>query len=101
MTGPAPELHVGGLQLGVVVVGDAPLVREAMGVTIVIPQVHLSDVEVHELTLVRSESHGTLLGGKRITGVLLACRDVLEIGAETRLPLGPQDGLFSRAVKDG
>jgi hypothetical protein len=62
-----------------VIIGNAPLFGEAMGVTIVITQVHLPDVEVHELALVRSERHRTLLGRKRIAGVLLASRDVLEI----------------------
>jgi hypothetical protein len=99
--GTAPILNVGGFQPGVVIVGDAPLVRETMGVTHIIAQVHLPDVEVHELTLMTSERHGTLLRNEGITGVLLARRDVLEIVVETRLPPGPQDRLSPRAMEDG
>jgi hypothetical protein len=52
IAGTAPILHVGQLQLGAVVVGDAPFVGMTMDVTVVLTEMHLLDVEIDELAFV-------------------------------------------------
>jgi hypothetical protein len=98
VAGPAPILHICGFQLGIVVVGDVPLVRETMGMPIEMTQVHLPDIEVHELTFLRKQWHQVLLGLERVVGVLLARRNVLSVIKETRLSLGPFHRLSSRSL---
>jgi hypothetical protein len=45
----APIFHIGWLELEIVTVGDTSFGGEAVGVTILLTEVHLSDVEIHEL----------------------------------------------------
>jgi len=47
---PTPILHIGWFELEIVTVGDTSFGGEMVGMAIDLPEVHLSDVEVHEPT---------------------------------------------------
>jgi hypothetical protein len=50
---PAPVFHIGRLELEKVMIGNASNGRETMGMTVVLSEMHLSDVEIHELAFLR------------------------------------------------
>jgi hypothetical protein len=83
------------------VVGDATLIRETMGMTVELTQVHLPDVEVHELSFVRGQGHGLfLLGLERVVGVQHTRRITLNIRREPSISTRPCFGLSLRPTKD-
>jgi hypothetical protein len=49
MAGPDPVFHIGRFELKIVVISDTAFNRTAMSMTIVLTEVHLSDVEVRKL----------------------------------------------------
>jgi hypothetical protein len=53
VAGPTPILHVSRFQLQIVIIGDAAFLGETVGMAVVLPEMHLSDVEVHELAFSR------------------------------------------------
>jgi hypothetical protein len=83
------------------VVGDAPLVRESMGMTVELTQVHLPDVEVHELSFVRGQGHELfLLGLERVVGVQQTRGITLDVRREPSNLHRPCFGLSLRPTKD-
>src|SRR5438067_2352201 len=56
---PTPIFHIGWFELEIVTVGDTSFGGETVGMTIDLPEVHLSDVEVHEHSFLFGEIHAT------------------------------------------